>query len=468
MYDFIAYGEGTVSVLKSFITDLLPQADENSVKIYLYALYLASEKKNADAAQIGEVLGIDEADVKKGIRFLEKNGYIKKDGISYVFCLPEKTDRYSGSIYSEREYLNTISELMGGRQFNGSEINTLIDLKNVYNLPEDVIFMMVEHVSSPGVKGRRVSVKYLEKTALAWADENVRTKDAAQMQIDKYKAASSGALKVINKLYGGNSRLPNTAEKELYDKWTKEWGFTEDAVVTAVADASLVQEPSMKYLDAVLRGYYERGVLTSRAIIEDREARSSERENLKAVLSSLKLYRRGITPVLQAAYNEWRELGFSHESIIKACEYTVKSGYHTYKKVDELLKYLAEKGIVSDEAVEEKLSFQTKDDINIRQVIATAGITTEITNADRKMYAHATRDLGLSHELVMLAADMSSTKKEPRSYMAKLLSAWAEQGVDSPAKAKRRNKSITEYIQRNTDSNSGFGLDYLNTEESNG
>ena len=77
MYDFVAFGEGTVSVLKSFITDLLPNADEKSVKIYLYALYLASEKRNADADQIGEALGIGAEDVKKGIAFLEKNGYIK-------------------------------------------------------------------------------------------------------------------------------------------------------------------------------------------------------------------------------------------------------------------------------------------------------------------------------------------------------------------------------------------------------
>ncbi|MBQ3274710.1 MAG: DnaD domain protein [Christensenellaceae bacterium] len=461
MYDFVAFGEGTVSVLKSFITDLLPNADEKSVKIYLYALYLASEKRNADADQIGEALGIGAEDVKKGIAFLEKKGYIKKDGISYIFCLPENQERYSESIYSERAYLSTISDIMGGRQFSPGETETLIDLKRVYRLPEDVVFMMVEHVSSPSVKGRRVSVKYLEKTALAWAEENVSTKEDAQTKIDRYTAVTSGARKVINKLYGGNTRLPNAAEKELYEKWTKEWGFTEDAVVTAVADASLVQEPSMKYLDAVLKRYMESGVLTSAAIVEMRELRNREKENLKEVLSALKQNRRSITSVLQSAYRDWRELGFSHESVIKACEYTVKSGFHSYKKVDELLRYCAEKGIVSDEAVAEKLSFQTKEDVNIRQVIAAMGITSEITAFDRKLYNHAVADLEMTHEMIMLAADMSSMKKEPRSYMAKLLEIWSERGIDTPAKAKRSGRKVAEYMQRDTAPNSGFGMDYI-------
>ena len=460
MYDFVAFGEGTVSVLKSFITDLLPKADDKSVKIYLYALYLASEKKNADADQIGEALGIGADDVRKGIAFLEKNGYIKKDGISYIFCLPEKIDRYTESIYSEREYLNTISDIMGGRQFSPGETETLIDLKRVYRLPEDVVFMMVEHVCSPSVKGRRVSVRYLEKTALAWAEADVHTKEDAQAKIDNYAAVASGARKVINRLYS-NSRLPNAAEKELYDKWTKEWGFTEDAVMTAVADASLVQEPSMKYLDAVLKGYMEAGILSSVGILEARERKNREKEELKEVLSALKQNRRSITSVLQSAYRDWRELGFSHAAVIQACEYTVNSGFHSYKKVDEILRFCAGKGIISDEAVAEKLSFQTKEDVNIRQVLLAMGITSEITAFDRKQYNHAVTDLGMSHEMIMLAADMSSMKKEPRSYMARLLEIWSERSIDTPAKAKRSGKRVAEYMQRESTRSKGFGTEYL-------
>ena len=89
------------------------------------------------------------------------------------------------------------------------------------------------------------------------------------------------------------------------------------------------------------------------------------------------------------------------------------------------------------------------------------GITSEITAFDRKLYNHAVADLEMPHEMIMLAADMSSMKKEPRSYMAKLLEIWSERGIDTPAKAKRSGRKVAEYMQRDTAPNSGFGMDYI-------
>lgn len=466
MYNFVLSGNDTVPVFKLFIQDYMPGATGEEVKVYLYALFLASEKRTLSKEQISEDTGIDSETVEKAINKWMRKGLISKKGITYSFCVPEAKNSGDASLYTEKEYLDTVSEIMGGRQFSGTEIMTLIDLKEIYHLPEDIVYTLISHVTDPKVKGKRVSMRYIEKIAQVWAEEDVRTQRRANAKIESYNALSSGALRVINKLYGGNSRLPNAAEKELYEKWTKQWNFSFDAILLAVSDASLVQEPSMKYLDAVLKGYFERGIVTYSAMSKEKEERGKTKEYLKEVISALKAARKMITPALETSYEKWREMGFSHKSVLAACEYTHNSGYHSYKKVDELLSFCYEKGIVKDEQVKKRLEFNSEEDKVIYMVMQTAGLSGSVTDQDRKIYRHAAKELMLSDELIMLAADMSSLKQDPRSYMHALLCSWAENGIDTIEKAKKSNikvsgnKYVGSYIEREDDYDDMSGLDY--------
>ena len=297
--------------------------------------------------------------------------------------------------------------------------------------------MLVEYVSSPAVKGKRVSMRYIEKVALGWAEDNIRTVKKAQAEINRHSALSSGALRVINALYGGNRRLPNEAELELYRKWTKELGFTHDGIMQAVSEASLVQDPSMKYLDVLIMNLYERGITTTSDIVAEKEQKNRRSEELKEVLDALKSPRKSASTLLQTYYEDWVNMGFSQVAILCACEYTLNSGYHSYKKVNELLRFCYSKGIVSNRDVAERLKFRSDIDKNIHQIMEIAGLQGNITERERKIYYVATEQFGMPLELIMLAADLSSTKKDPMSYMYSVLKFWAEAGIMTVQAAKK-------------------------------
>ena len=85
-------------------------------------------------------------------------------------------------------------------------------------------------------------------------------------------------------------------------------------------------------------------------------------EELKEVLDTLKSPRKSASTLLQTYYEDWVKMGFSQVAILCACEYTLNSGYHSYKKVNELLRFCYSKGIISNRDVAEKLKFRSAEE----------------------------------------------------------------------------------------------------------
>ena len=61
--------------------------------------------------------------------------------------------------------------------------------------------------------------------------------------------------------------------------------------------------------------------------------------------------------------------------------------------------------------------------------------------ADRRTYLRLTQEKGLSHDVLLYAAEYSSLKDRPFEYMMKVLNRWAEEGVDTLEKAQKQNLS---------------------------
>ena len=458
MYKFTSAGGTFLPVSIDFIENYMPFAPGDYIKVYLFGLLKSSVGGEISMQGISRSLHLTELQIKEALEYWQNKGVLSisdENPTSCVFLSPSSDAAPNiPELYPNQTFIAEIGTLLN-RSLTTGEVKTFLDFTTVYGLPHEVVLMLVRHCSSDSVRGKNVSAAYINKVAQSWADAGVDTPEKAEQKIGAYTAVASGALRVIRRLDAGSSRLPTADEQALYEKWTREWGFTQDAVLLAMRDTTSSLKPSMKYLDAILKSYLEKGITTSTGIDACKRNRENRNELLLSVLEGLKYTRKRVTPELENLYASWLEMGFTHESILLACEQTASNMGRSVKKADTLLREWKNANITETADVIKYIRSQNKIDKKLQQVFECAGITKAVSETDRKNYIKWTQDQQLSHDVLLFAAEISSITQNPLAYMTRILQNWAQAGVDTLEKAQKQNLSIqtkkaaVDYDQRN-------------------
>ncbi len=58
----------------------------------------------------------------------------------------------------------------------------------------------------------------------------------------------------------GKRNAPSEAQRALYNKWSKEWGFSQEMIIMATTDTAGADNPSMNYLDSILASWHTMGI----------------------------------------------------------------------------------------------------------------------------------------------------------------------------------------------------------------
>lgn len=445
MYKFSSAGGNFLPVSVEFIKNYMPSAPGDYIKVYLFGLMQASAGSELSIQSICRSLHITELQIEEALQYWHHKGMVSLSGNNPTQCIflcsQAEEPPQNSKLYGNQNYVAEIQSILD-RNLTTNEIKTFLDFTDVYSLPREIVIRLVRHCSSEAVRGRNVSVAYLEKMALNWADEGIDTLEKAEEKIGCYNAITSGALRVIRRLDAGSGRLPTADEQDLYEKWTKEWGFTQDAVLLAMSDTTASLKPSMKYLDAILKSYWEKGIQSTTDIDTFKRSQINLNELLMSVLDALKYTRKRITPELENMYANWTEMGFSHECILLACEQMVNMGNRSIKKADQLLNEWKQGGITQKGDIIKYMRSQNKVDKKIEQVFECAGINKTVSEIDRKNYLKWTQEQMLSHDVLLFAAEISSITQNPLAYMMRILQNWASSGVTTLEKAQKQNLSI--------------------------
>ncbi len=60
----------------------------------------------------------------------------------------------------------------------------------------------------------------------------------------------------------GKRNAPTEAQRALYNKWNKEWQFSQEMIIMATDDTTGADNPSMNYLDSILASWHAMGITT--------------------------------------------------------------------------------------------------------------------------------------------------------------------------------------------------------------
>lgn len=134
-------------------------------------------------------------------------------------------------------------------------------------------------------KGRRVSIQYISTVAKSWADAGIITYEQARDYIANAMVRKHGAAAVLRRW--NKRRLPTLDEMTMYDRWVRDWGFDDEAILAACPRLTSTSSLSFEALGDRLRELYEQNKVKAADIQADSESISDEKEFARMVFARM-------------------------------------------------------------------------------------------------------------------------------------------------------------------------------------
>ena len=258
-----------------FILDYLPHADGTAVRVYLYGLMQCCFSSTAEQT-ISDALGLSDLAVLESFLYWQKQGLVRiscQNPLIVEYLPIEGESVVSAVTGNYTELVTALNALTAPRQFDVRELKHVYDWVEVYQLDEAAVLELVAHCMD--LKGRRVSVNYISTVAQSWSEKGIRTREQALACIEDFNLKKHGASAIL--LEWNKHRKPTRTEMDLYEKWTRDWGFDHSAIMAALPRISLAGSPSFAYLDDLLDHLRSEKITSSEQIMKQDNASAGEK-----------------------------------------------------------------------------------------------------------------------------------------------------------------------------------------------
>ncbi len=262
------------SVPASVVDKHIKTAGSVYLKVMLVVLRNAGARLNT--AQIADMISVNEDEVIEAIRYWTKAGIfafgaeegMRATSVNRISAKPVYVSTVEISKLMETKpelrFMFDRLEKLYGRPITSTEQRSYIYLYESAGLPADVLVMIVEHCISI----EKTSIRYIEKTALGWADDGIDTHDKAVVRIQ----ALSKQHRIENQVktaFGINNRNLSANERKYIKTWNEEYHF--DIEMIRLAYDRMVDgigRLSFPYLNTILKSWSENQITTPDEVAE--------------------------------------------------------------------------------------------------------------------------------------------------------------------------------------------------------
>ena len=313
-------------ISNAFIERFINDANASHIRFYLYLMYYSKNHRSFSISNACDFLDDSERDVIRSINYWEKQGVFKvtrtdKNTITSISISDPSISDYEVSAttpaagetkaeeikayeinpeegsaneplslftYEEEEETGCDFDLKqviaaagkyAGRTLSGSEIDFICDLNEKLGFSAELISYLYEYCCLTREKSR---FSYIQKVALAWAEKNIRTVEAAQIEAKTFNKENSLVMKSF-----GLTRLPGVSEKQYIDRWFHEYKMSEEMVAEACDRALLaLNKPSFSYADGVIKKWFAKGIKDLHGVAEDDKLHHMTKQNLHVVMDN--------------------------------------------------------------------------------------------------------------------------------------------------------------------------------------
>lgn len=277
-----------------FFTEYLPETSGNSLKVYLYMLFLSKYNKEIKINDLSKTLSLDFPEVQDAIKFWEEKGILVKKTDGYVLAdiqeielsklyTPKITSSPEDAIKNAQSQTRARAiESINAQFFSGvmspSWYNDIDLWFNKYGFDEQVMLALFNYAYDK----RALHRNYIQATADAWSKNNIKTFN----ELDNYfeqKEKRTGINSEISKKLNLRRSLTSYEEEDIV-KWTENYGFSMDIIEIALKKASSNNKVRFDYIDTLLTDWHNKDLHSASEVdsylnsIKDKDKKKSQVE----------------------------------------------------------------------------------------------------------------------------------------------------------------------------------------------
>lgn len=248
---------------------LLAMGDGTAALLYLHLLRRGGFSLSAAARELRR----SEAEISAAAAALREAGLMKAEKPLESSELPE----YSAADIVSRAETDRVFEALVdavqhslGRLLPSSDIRTLFGIYDHLGLPAEVIMLLITHCietyrESHG-EGRMPTMRYVEKEAWFWMEQEIMNLDAAEEHIRYEKEKKSLLFRTAEALQL-RGRALSPGERKYIEAWL-DMGFGPETLAIAYDRTVLgTGKLAWRYMDKIVRSWHERGLHTEEEVL---------------------------------------------------------------------------------------------------------------------------------------------------------------------------------------------------------
>lgn len=286
-----------------FIKEYLPVLDGDSVRVYLYCVFLA-KKGAVDPAPLADLLEITEVQLSESLTKLEAFGLIQQK--AKKLSIADLKERELHKYFRPRTALDS-QQSTGVRRNSSLRNNTVKHISDTffagqmsnswygeidlwyekYKFDDAVMVMLFNHCAqSLSKSGQSLSRsrEYVRKVAESWAKEGIQTPEQLDhylMEYDKYKVFRNTIVKKAG------IRNLDDYQETVFSKWYFEYNYSFDIVEEALRKSVSLKNASVGTYDLYITEWFKAGLRTKEAVVEYEEQKRKQYKESKQKQSSV-------------------------------------------------------------------------------------------------------------------------------------------------------------------------------------
>lgn len=271
------------SVKNDFVDRFMCDANGSFVKVYLYCLRLAYAESPMSISKIASVLNMIQSDVISALKYWDSVGVLKvtkNDKNDYDIVLFDSFEDKSSPKYENNhsetdsgkaqintaaysradlmtamqgnekiKQLFTLSSQLLNKTLNTNDMNIIFMFYDYLKFPPEVIFSLLEYCVSAG----KSNMRYIEKVALSWADNEINTAAKASAFI-RQRNKENLFEKKYKTMFKISGRDFTDSELKMLKSWVNDLKVSDEEIMKAY-DTTVMNtgKVAFKYMDSVIR-----------------------------------------------------------------------------------------------------------------------------------------------------------------------------------------------------------------------
>ena len=440
----------------SFITDYMPLAPGEAVKVYLYGLFLCNNPKlDQSLSDFASSLSLTEQEVVSSFKFWEDFNILtvislepfRVEYIPLKGSYNSKPKKYKAEKYTE--FSKGLQALIPNRMIYTNEFSEYYSIMETYKIKPDAMLLIVKYCVDK--KGGDIGYHYISKVCKDFGSRGLITVEKVEKELSSYLLRSGEIEKILRAL--SLKRQPDIEDQNYFKKWTEELDFEPENIIFA---ASKTKKGGMAKLDEFLLELYSKKCFSKEEIKRFIDDKKAVYDLAVKINKNLSIYVEVLDPVIDIYLNKWLSFGYEEKTLLYIATVCFKSGKNTLKEMDEMIENLKNDGFIDFSSVGDYFENDKKTEEFIKKILSNAGINRRPTSWDKENLK-TWKNWNFSDEMIMEASTLSAGKSSPTAYMNGILSNWKNNGIFSLDSVKEKEQNASQPL-----SQENYNLEYKN------